>query len=94
MQGLAETPNKGKRVDLVLDGNNTLADGATYSLTPEGEDEKAVVFSEGQIVVSGSGALTVNATGKAGITSDDWVQLAAGTVNISSTAGHGVRGKD
>ena len=94
VQGLAETPNKGKRVDLVLDGNNTLADGATYSLTPEGEDEKAVVFSEGQIVVSGSGALTVNATGKAGITSDDWVQLAAGTVNISSTAGHGVRGKD
>lgn len=94
VQGLAETPNKGKRVDLVLDGNNTLADGATYSLTPEGEDEKAVVFSEGQIVVSGSGALTVNATGKAGITSDGWVQLAAGTVNISSTAGHGVRGKD
>ena len=94
VQGLAETPNKGKRVDLVLDGNNTLADGATYSLTPEGEDEKAVVFSEGQIVVSGSGALTVTASGKAGITSDDWVQLAAGTVNISSTAGHGVRGKD
>lgn len=94
VQGLAETPSKGKRVDLVLNGSSTLADGTTYSLTPEGEDEKAVVFSEGQIAISGSGELTVTATGKAGITSDDWVQFAAGTVNVSSSAGHGVRGKD
>lgn len=94
VQGLAETPNKGKRVDVVLNGSNTLADGASYSLTPEGEDEKATLFSEGQIVMSGDGELTVTSTGKAGITSDDWVQIAAGTLNISSSAGHGVRGKD
>ena len=94
VQGLAATPNKGKRVDLVLEGSSRLADGATYSLTPEGEDEKATFFSEGQIAVSGSGELTVNATGKAGMTSDDWVQIAAGTLNITSSAGHGVRGKD
>lgn len=94
VQGLADTPNKGKRVDLVLNGSNKLADGSTYSLTPSTEDEKATLFSEGQIVVSGGGELTVTATGKAGITSDDWVQFAAGTVNVSSSAGHGVRGKD
>lgn len=94
VQGLADTPNKGKRVDLILNGSNVLADGTTYSLTPSDEDEKAVVFSEGQIVVSGDGELSVTATGKAGITSDDWVQFAAGMVNVSSTAGHGVRGKD
>ena len=94
VQGLVETPNKGKRVDLVLNGSSTLSDGTTYSLTPDTEDEKAAVFSEGQIVVSGSGELTVTATGKAGMTSDDWVQIAAGTLNVSSSAGHGVRGKD
>ncbi|MBR2225302.1 MAG: carbohydrate-binding domain-containing protein, partial [Bacteroidales bacterium] len=39
--------------------------------------------------------LTVNATGKAGITSDDYVRfMDAPRVNVSSSAGHGVRGKD
>lgn len=95
VQGLEDTPNKGKRVDIFLNGSSTLADGSTYSLTPSTEDEKAAFFSEGQIVFSGSGALTVNATGKAGITSDDWVQFTNGiTLTVSSLAGHGVRGKD
>jgi hypothetical protein len=94
VQGLSSTPNKGKRVDVVLKGSSTLADGANYTLTPSTEDEKAALFSEGQIVVSGEGALAVTATGKAGITSDDWVCFASGSINVSSSAGHGVRGKD
>lgn len=95
VQGFESTPAKGKRVDLVLNGTNTLADGSNYSLTPDTEDEKAALFSEGQIVVSGNGSLTVTATGKAGITSDDWVAFTGGcTVSITSSAGHGVRGKD
>ncbi len=95
VQGLESTPAKGKRVDLILSGSSSLADGATYSLTPSSEDEKATLFSEGQIVFSGNGTLTVTATGKAGVTSDDWVQFLGGTtVNVTSTAGHGVRGKD
>ena len=94
VQGLSSTPNKGKRVDVVLKGSSTLADGANYTLTPSTEDEKAALFSEGQIVVSGEGSLAVMATGKAGITSDDWVCFASGSINVSSSAGHGVRGKD
>lgn len=94
VQGAPSTPEKGKRVDLLLNGSNSLADGSTYSLTPSIEDEKAALFSEGQIVVSGNGTLTVTAKGKAGITSDDWVQFVSGTVNVSSSAGHAVRGKD
>ena len=95
VQGYETTPAKGKRVDLLLNGTNTLADGSAYTLTPSTEDEKAVLFSEGQIVVSGSGSLTVTASGKAGITSDDWVAFTGGVnVGITSSAGHGVRGKD
>lgn len=95
VQGFESTPSKGKRVDLVLNGSNTLADGSSYTLTPDSEDEKAALFSEGQIVVGGSGSLTVTATGKAGITSDDWVAFTGDcTVSITSSAGHGVRGKD
>ncbi|MBQ8703765.1 MAG: carbohydrate-binding domain-containing protein [Bacteroidales bacterium] len=89
------TRSKGKRVDLILTGASTVADGSSYTLTPSDEDEKAAIFSEGQIIVSGSGSLTVNATGKSGITSDDYVAFLDGcTVDVSSSAGHGVRGKD
>jgi len=84
-----------KRTYVVLEGTNTLSDGASYTDTPEDEDEKAAFFSEGQLVFSGSGTLKVNATGKAGITSDDYVRfLGSPTVSVSSSAGHGVRGKE
>ncbi len=96
VQGPQASPNSGKATYVVVEGTNTLADGGTYSRTPSTEDEKAALFSEGQIIISGSGSLTVTATGKAGITSDDYLKIADGTVQlaVSSTAGHGLRGKD
>ena len=103
LNGLSLTNKKGaainnqshKRTYVVVKGTNTLADGASYSQTPENEDEKAAFFSEGQLVFSGDGSLTVNATGKAGITSDDYVRfMSSPTVKVTSSAGHGVRGKE
>ena len=94
IQGPASSPSSGKRAFIVVQGTNTLADGSSYSATPSAEDEKAALFSEGKLVFSGSGSLTVTATGKAGITSDDYVHFQSGTYTVSSTAGHGVRGKD
>ena len=94
IQGPASSPSSGKRAFIVVQGSNTLADGSSYSATPSTEDEKAALFSEGKLVFSGSGTLTVTATGKAGITSDDYVHFQSGTYRITSTAGHGVRGKD
>lgn len=88
--------NQGKkRCFIIVEGTNTLADGSSYTATPADEDEKAAFFSEGQLIFSGSGSLTVTATGKAGITSDDYIRfMDAPTVKVSSSAGHGVRGKD
>ena len=103
LNGLTLTNKKGaainnqshKRTFVVVKGTNTLSDGASYTQTPSDEDEKAAFFSEGQLVFSGDGTLTVNATGKAGITSDDYVRfMAAPTVKVTSSAGHGVRGKE
>lgn len=87
--------NQGKkRCFVVVSGTNTLADGSTYN-TPEDEDEKAAFFSEGQLIFSGDGSLTVTAKGKSGITSDDYLHfLGTQTVNVTSSAGHGIRGKD
>ncbi len=94
-KGAAINNQSHKRTYVVVKGSNTLADGASYTATPENEDEKAAFFSEGQLVFSGDGSLAVHATGKAGITSDDYVRfMASPTVKVSSTAGHGVRGKE
>ncbi|MGX8713593.1 MAG: carbohydrate-binding domain-containing protein [bacterium] len=95
IQGLAETPNKGKRTDIYTKGECTLFDGSVYTLTPDTEDEKAALFSEGRLVFNGSGSLTVTATGKAAITTDDEVEFLDGcNVSVTSSAGHGVRGKN
>ena len=93
--GAAINNQSHKRTYVVVKGTNTLADGASYTQTPDDEDEKAAFFSEGQLVFSGDGTLTVNASCKAGITSDDYVRfMKAPTVKVTSTAGHGVRGKE
>lgn len=93
--GAAINIQSGKRSFVVLSGSSTLADGSSYTDTPDDEDEKAAFFSEGQLVFSGSGSLTVTATGKAGITSDDYLRFLDGvTVSVSSSAGHSLRGKD
>lgn len=93
--GAAINNQNKKRTFVVLQGSNKLADGKKYTATPEEEDEKAAFFSEAQLIFSGSGSLTVTATGKAGITSDDYVRILDDpTISISSTGGHGLRGKD
>ncbi|MBQ9411291.1 MAG: carbohydrate-binding domain-containing protein [Bacteroidales bacterium] len=94
--------NQGKkRCFIVLEGTSSLADGssASYGATGE-EDLKAVFFSEGQLIFSGEGSLTVTANksqGKAGITSDDYVRITGSPsikITAGSSAGHGLRGKD
>ena len=93
--GAAINNQSKKRTYVVVKGTNSLADGSSYTDTPPDEDEKAAFFSEGQLVFSGSGALTVTASGKAGISSDDYIRFMSNpTVKVTSYAGHGVRGKD
>ena len=103
MDGLSLTNRNGaainnqgkKRCFVVVKGTNSVADGSSYTDTPSSEDEKAAIFSEGQLIFSGDGTLTVTATGKAGITSDDYVRfMSSPTIKVISSAGHGIRGKD
>lgn len=88
--------NQGKkRCFVVVNGSNSLADGSAYSSTPADEDEKAAFFSEGQLIFSGEGSLKVTAKGKSGISSDDYVRFVENPIiTVSSSAGHGIRGKD
>ncbi len=85
-----------KRVFICLDDNseNTLADASPYADTGN-EDAKGVIFSEGQLVFSGGGRLTVEANCKAGISSDQYLRFRQGNViDVTASEGNAVRGKD
>ncbi len=98
--GAAINNQSKKRTFIVLEGTNAVGDGnvdsdGEYPEQTSDEDMKAAIFSEGQLCFSGTGTLNVNAVGKAGITSDDYVRFLTGAdVTVTSSKGHGVRGKD
>ena len=105
--GAAINSQTKKRMYLVVaDGSvNTLGDGSSYTAsvpvlddegnaTGEYEDEKGVVFSEGQIILSGAGKLSINAVGKNGLVSDQYLRirpLTRLTVSASSTASNALK---
>ncbi len=105
--GAAINSQTKKRMYLVVaDGTqNTLQDGSSYTAavpaydedgnaTGEYEDEKGVIFSEGQIVVSGNGKLNISAVGKNGLVSDQYLRirpLTRLTVSASSTASNALK---
>ena len=94
--GAAINNQCGKSLYLVINEGtvNTLRDGETYDMI-EGEDQKAALFSEGQILVSGKGQLNIYSTGKSCMTSDDYVFVRPGTkLYFNSTSGHGIKAKD
>ena len=80
---------------VLADGTtNRLQDGANYVMVDE-EDQKAALFSEGQIIFSGKGQLDVFAEGRGGIRSDDYIRIRPGVkINIYSNALDGLRAND
>ena len=94
--GAAINNQCGKSFYLVLNQGtvNTLRDGEDYAMV-EDEDQKGVVFSEGQILMSGKGQLNVYSVGKHCIASDDYVFIRPGAkLYLNSTSGHGIKAKD
>lgn len=95
--GAAINNQSKKRTFIILaDGTtNTLADGSSYTDVTDGEDMKACLFSEGQLVFSGQGSLDVDANCKAGIRSDDYVRFMPGVdIMVDASAGNAIRGND
>ena len=80
---------------------NTLTDGATYSTAPinaKGDtiDQKATLFSEGQIYLNGTGTLNIYGNAKNAVASDDYVTILSSTINIKvdSTGSNGIKTND
>ena len=95
--GAAINNQSKKRTYIVLaDGTeNTLVDGTKYTDAVKGEDMKAAFFSEGQLIFSGKGYLSVDGNCKAGIRSDDYVRFFPGVrVSVDASSGNGIHGND
>lgn len=94
--GAAVNNQCGKSLYLVVNAGtvNTLRDGEDYAMV-EGEDLKAAVFSEGQILLSGKGLLNIYSVGRHCLASDDYVLVRPGSkLYLNSTSGHGIKAKD
>lgn len=91
--GAAINIQSSKRVFVVCaDGTtNVLTDGSSYTATTDGEDMKACLFSEGQLIFSGGGSLTVTGNYKHAITSDDYVRFRSGcNITVASAKKDGI----
>lgn len=88
--GPAINNQSGKRTFVVLSNESTLVDGSSYANIPDDEDAKATLFSEGQLIFSGSGTLNITGNYKHGIVSDDYIHVVEGTINITSAATDGI----
>ena len=92
--GAAINVQSKKRTYLVLaDGTtNTLTDGSNYETeTVDGtaEKQKGTYYSKGQTIISGKGALAINANYKHGIDTKDYLRIRPNTfVNINAVEGN------
>lgn len=83
----------------LLDGSeNSLADGEDYDFTDDysSADDKepnACLYSKSDLIIGGSGSLTVNAKYKNGITCKDELRIDSAKINIAAE-NHGINGKD
>jgi hypothetical protein len=72
---------------------STLTDGNTYMASGE-EDMKSTLFSEGQLIFSGTGTLNVKANYRHAICSDDYIRVVSGIINVTGAASDGIHSND
>lgn len=84
-----------KRAFVVINDNttNTLTDGAIYTASGT-EDMKGTLFSEGQLIFSGNGNLSLKANNKHAIASDDYVRVISGNITVTGAASDGIHTND
>ena len=94
LNGPAVNVQADETIDVVLEPGtvNALTDGVTYAAAPAGEDQKAAFFSEGQLVFSGAGSLTVTGRGTSqhGLGSDDFIDVRGGAIVVAAAVKDGV----
>lgn len=72
---------------------NLLSDGSNYELEADSDEPNATLFSTADLILYGSGLLTVQANYNDGIASKDGLLIASGNLSITALD-DGLRGKD
>ncbi len=87
--------NAGKTiVSLEAGTENTITDGTKYTLEDTSSDEpSAAIFSKDNLIINGTGKLTVKGNYKDGITSKDDLKITGGNIQITSVD-DGLVGRD
>ena len=80
-------------VTLIDETNNRLIDGNNYNVI-SGEDMKATLFSEGQIIFTGNGHLEIRGKYKHAICSDDYVKFTEGNLLIKEAESDGIHANE
>ncbi len=75
--------DNGKRIDLTINGNNTLVDASAGS-------HKACCFINGHTVIAGEGTLTITGNTKHAYFSDEYTRITSGTINVLNSVGDGM----
>ena len=85
----------GKLITLYLaEGSvNTLSDSANYSFNDGGDEPDGAIYSKSDLVIAGSGKLTVNGLYKNGIKGKDTLSIDCGELVINA-ADNGIVGRD
>ena len=93
--------SKKATVTLVDGTQSVLRDGSTYAEATlksngEYEDQKAVLFSEGQLIFNGGGSLAIAASGteQHAICSDDYIEIDSGEIVIATAVKDGIHAKN
>lgn len=91
--GSAINIQSSKRCYLQLLGDNTLGNTGKYSGTEE--DQKGCIFSEGKLLISGSGTLSATSVTMHAIASDDYVWVHSGpTLHLKTYGKDGIHAND
>lgn len=86
--------SKKKSTIRLADGTtNVLEDADTYT-TVGTEDRKGTLFSEGQLVFEGDGALRLTGRYKHAICTDDYCEIDGGTLTVAGAAADGIHAND
>ena len=79
------------RITLAENTHNVLSDGVIYADVVDAPD--AALYSQDDLIIDGTGSLTVNGQYNDGIVSKDDLEIAGGTIHVNAV-NHGLQGKD